>query len=158
MSFVKTIELPPNALIINPEDRNSNGRYEIASGFINIFQFEIVADGQFRVPVRHLNTNERSHESFSLRAWISVDPNGIELFYRFHPTSGGLSHLIYDESIDPPPEPTKHSPMRNEHSPITFTPQDSLVPLAPGVYYYNILNMILKPNAYEISFDVPFVF
>lgn len=155
--FVRTFELPPGAIIFEEEDRLQTGKYELDPGVLNIFKFEILPDGQLRVPVRHLNTNDRTHQTWSIRAWISTDPNGIELFYRFHPNTGGLSHLFYDENITPIPEPKKHAPMRNEFSAITYTPQDELVPLAPGIYYYNIINMVLKTNAYEIAFIDPTV-
>ena len=150
--FVNIVELPPNALVIEAADRNQNGTYEIDPGFIHIFPFEILADGQLRMPIRHLNTSNRMHQTYTIRAWISDQPNGSELFFRYHPGTGGTSHLFYDESIVPVPEPKKHEPMRNQFSGITFVPQDNLIPLSPGIYYYNIINMVLKTNAYELFF------
>lgn len=155
VNYYKGVELAQNALVIEENDRNQNGRYEIDPGFINIFQFEILTDGQLRAPFRHLNTHDALHQTYTIRAWISIRPNGGELFFRFHAMTGGTSHLFYDESISPTPEPKKHSPMRNEFSAITYTPQDQLIPLAPGIYHYNVLNMVLKTNAFELFFINP---
>lgn len=147
--------MAPNILIIEEDDRNQSGKYEIDPGFINIFPFEILVDGQLRAPIRHLNTHNALHQTYTIRAWISTQANGSELFFRFHAMTGGTSHLFYDENIVPIPEPKKHSPMRNEFSAITYTPQDQLVSLTPGIYYYNVLNMVLKTNAYELFFINP---
>jgi len=155
VNFYKGKEIPINALVIEENDRNQNGKYEIDPGFINIFVFEIIADGQLRAPLRHLNTNASLHQTYSIRAWISDQPYGSEIFFRFHASTGGTSHLFYDESISPPPEPLKHAPMRNEFSAITYVPQDQLISLTPGVYYYNVINMELSTNAYELFFIPP---
>lgn len=144
--------LEANILIIEEDDRNTNAKYEINPGFIHVFPFEILVDGQIRCPILHLNTNSSLHQTFTIRAWLSSQPNGEELFFRYHPTTGGISHLFYDEDISPTPTPTVGNPMRNSFSGITFMAEDVLIPLTPGIYYYNVLNMVLKTNAYELSF------
>jgi len=155
VEFFAGFEIPPNVLIIEEADRKQSGQYEIDPGFIHVFPFEILVDGELRAPNRHLSPDNRMHQSFSIRAWVSEQPNGAELFFRFHAGTGGVSHLFYDESISPPPEPKKHEPMRNQFSPIVFVPQDNLVPLAPGTYYYMVQNMELSINAYELFFIPP---
>ena len=151
--FLPDIELPPTALIIEEEDRPQSGRYQIESGSLNIFPFEILTDKQFRVPIRHLNTNDALHQNLSLRVWISTQPNGIELFFRFHPTTGGLSHIFYDVNKTMVPVPKSQPPARSEFNGITYIVRDELIPLDPGVYYYNVLNMENRLNAYELFFD-----
>jgi len=155
IQFVNVIDLPPNTLIIEEVDRHQNGQYEIDPGFINIFPFEILVDGQIRAPIRHLNQNHSTQQTFTIRAWISDQPNGSELFFRFHPSTGGTSHLFYDKSIVPIPLPKKEEPMRNQFSAITYVLQDILIPLSPGIYYYNVTNMVLRTNAYELFFILP---
>ena len=153
--FINVIDLPVNSLIIEEVDRHQNGAYEIDPGFIHIFPFDIIVDGQLRAPIRHLSANNAQTQSFTIRAWISEKPNGAELFFRYHPGTGGVSHLFYDENIVPAPDTQKSDPMRNQFSAITFVPQDELVSLASGTYYYMVLNMVLKPNAYELFFIPP---
>lgn len=155
VEYFEGIEVPPNALIIEEADRQQDGTYELDHGFIHVFPFEILVDGQLRAPIRHLNTNASLRQAFTIRAWISDQPFGTELFFRYHPGTGGLSHLFYDETITPTPEPKKHPAARNQFSAITYVPQDVLVPLAPGTYYYMVLNMVLTTNAYELFFIPP---
>ena len=91
--------IPINALVIEEDDRNQNGKYEIDPGFINIFVFEILVDGQLRVPLRHLNTNASLHQTYSIRAWISDQPHGSEIFFSFPVSIVGTSLLFFIESF-----------------------------------------------------------
>ena len=108
--------LPVNTLIIEEADRAANGTYQLDPGFINIFPFEIVTDGKWRVPFRHLNTNNALHQAFTIRGWISTDPYGIELFYRFSFLTGGSAFIFYDKNTAMVPIPKTQPPMRNEFS------------------------------------------
>ena len=145
--------LPPNTLYIEEADRVASGMYQLDPGFIHIFPFEIVADGRWRVPFRHLNTNNALHQNFTIRGWISEEPNGIELFFRFPFLTGGSAYIFYDENTTMVPTPKTQPPMRSEFSGITYTVSDQLVPLPIGTYYFNVINMVLKTNAYELFFD-----
>lgn len=73
-------------------------------------------------------------EDFSLRAWISVFENGIP--YPPGPTPiiryGGAPIVVYVESQTPP-----------EHS--------IAVPVPPGVYFLNILNLTNSTNIYGFA-------
>jgi hypothetical protein len=152
-----TVSRSDSGVVIEEADRKPDGRYLLDAGAINIFPFEILPDKQFRVPVKHLNTNAALHATFSIRAWISETPYGSELFFRYHPGTGGVTHIFYDKGMNTPPIPIEQPPMRNSFSGITFVIKDELVPLTPGVYYYNVINMENKDNSYELFFD-PFEF
>ena len=145
------IDLPINSRVIEEIDRNLDGNYLIEPGFIHIFPFEIPGNDFIRT---HIYQFDR-RESFSIRAWVSKLPNDSESFFRFHPGTGGVTHMFYDESSIAAPLPVKGNTQRNQFSGISFTPQDDLIALEPGTHHFNVLNMELQENGYHLNFIVP---
>ena len=169
--------LAPNITVFEAGDRNSDGIYTIGSRQIHVFPFELQTDQQIRVPINQLGRGQNLstssgvsgqeqrfdqafRQSLSIRAWISSTPNGAEIKFRWHPGTGGISHLFFDKDISPTPMPQLAPQQRNQMSQITFQPRDVLVPLIPGKYFYNVLNMEGSPandldntpNSYRILF------
>jgi len=164
-----------NVTVFEVGDRNVDGIYLIGTNQIHIFPFDIEADGQVRVPINQLGRGQNLssgvagqgqkfdqsfRQSLSIRAWVSSTPNGSEVKFRWHPSTGGITHIFFDKDLDPPPIPVEAPLQRNQMNQITFQPKDILVPLIPGKYFYNVLNMESSPandldntpNSYRIRF------
>lgn len=140
--------LPVNARIIEIVDRRQDASYVIEPGFIHIFPFVVPADDFMRTQTYQSDRRQ----NLSMRAWISDVPNDSELFFRFHPGTGGVTHMFYDRNMITPPTPVKSAIQRNLYSNIAFTPQDDLIALEPGIYYFNVMNMVLQESGYHLSF------
>ena len=142
---------PPNVTFIEEPDRAIDGFYEIGGGQIHIHVFEIVADDQIRITTQQT----QFRQSFSLRAWVSEKPHGKESFYRFHPNTGGISHLFYDKDLVPIPTPERSPIQRSGFTGQLFQFADILIQLIPGTYFYNIQNMENITAGYKIAFIRP---
>lgn len=142
--------------LIDYNNRTPDGIYEIPPGVTHIHPFAVPYNNQIRIVINHINRNEQSSQSFALRSWISFHENGEELFYRFHPDSGGISHVFYDKDIASPEIECNHV-QQNHFSVIKFQRCDIPVGFLPGIYYYHILNMENRPNAYRINFARPVI-
>ena len=138
-----------NRTIVYYDDRSVDGNYLVLGDFITSFWFEVEVDTTFTVKAYQY---DQPGQSFSIRAWISKEPNGIQLFERFHPSTGGIYHQFYDKNMTPTPTPTVYSTQRNEFSAITYEIRDNMVPLEPGIYYYNVHNLERKPRGININF------
>lgn len=152
--------LPINVTIIEEADRSVDGVYEIGSNQIQVFPFDIVSGGQLRVPINQF----RFRQPLSIRVWVSRGkPFGSELFFRFHPDTGGITHIFFDKDLDPPPVPKESPIQRNQFSGIIFQFKDILVPVIPDQYFYNVQNMENSPanslnntpNSYKVGFLGP---
>ena len=152
--------LPINVTIIEEADRSTDGVYEIGTNQIQVFPFEIVSGGQIRVPILQF----RFRQALSIRVWVSRGkPNGSEIFFRFHPGTGGITHIFYDKDLDPVPVPQESAVHRSEFSGISFQFKDILVPVIPDQYFYNVLNLESSPanslndtpNSYKVGFLGP---
>ena len=151
------VDLAPNVTIIEEADRKFDGFYEIGSNQTQVFPFVIGVDDQLKTSIQHL----LFRQSLSIRVWVSRgEPLGNELFFRFHPGTGGVTHFFFDENITPTPIPEKQPLRRNKFSGIPYQAQDILVPLTPDTYYFNVHNMENSPsnslddtqNSYKLSF------
>lgn len=158
--------LPPNVVTIEEADRSADGIYTFGTGIIHVFPFEIESGGQLRVPINQISSGTgfvAFRQNLSIRVWISKSPNGAELFFRFHPGTGGLAHMFYDKDLNPPPTLEESPITQNQFSPIPAQARDIPVPLIPGTYYYNIQNMESSPandlkntpNSYRVGFYGP---
>ena len=161
--------LAPFVTVIEEPDRNANGIYTIGTRQVHVFPFEIEDDGQLDVEIRQLGRggqetfDQSFRQSLSIRAWLSKTPYGAEVFYRFHPGVGGMTHLFYDKDLTPTPVPEMQPPKANHFSEIPSQYKEILIPLIPGVYYYNVENLEGSPandldttlNSYFISFRGP---
>ncbi len=153
-------ELPINATIIEEPDRSVDGVYEIGTNQLQIFPFVIALGDQLRVPIQQFHFRQ----ALSIRVWVSKGkPMGPELFFRFHPDTGGITHIFYDKDLVPVPVP-KESPIQiNKFSAIPFQFIDILVPVIPGPYFYNVHNLESSPantlnntpNSYKVGFLGP---
>lgn len=142
---------PPNVTLIEEADRNIDGIYEIGANQIQVHVFDVAVDGQIRIPILQLQLRQ----SLSIRVWVSKKPFSSEIFFRFHPNTGGASHLFFDKDLNPKPEPERSALQRSAFSGQTFRFEDVLVQLIPGTYYYNVHNLENQPNGYKVSFIVP---
>lgn len=142
---------PVNVTIIEEPDRTIDGFYEIEGGQIQIHVFEIEAGGQIRIPINQT----QFRQAFSLRVWVSKKPHGAELFFRFHPSTGGISHLFFDKELDPKPTLEKSSIQRSDFAGQLFQFVDVPIQLIPGTYFYNIQNLENRPAGYKIAFIGP---
>jgi len=152
--------LPINVTIIEEADRSTDGVYEIGTGQIQVFPFEIEAGGQLRVPILQF----RFRQALSIRVWVSRGkPFGSEIFFRFHPGTGGITHIFFDKDLDPVPIPKESAIQRNEFSGIISQFKDILVPVIPDEYFYNVQNLESSPanslnntpNSYKVGFLGP---
>ena len=140
--------LPINVTIFTVNDRAINDIYTIGSNQIQSFIFTVPVLGQVKIAtLQHDN-----RPSFSIRIWLSLLPNGSELFFRFHPGTGGSNYLFADEDIDPLPTPVIFSTHRNKFSGITFDISEVLVTLPAGIYYYNVHNIENFGTGHTTSF------
>lgn len=139
--------LPHRVTIITPQLRTPDGVYFIPGSATHVHEFIIEIDGQVRIPIQQLP----GKQSFSIRAWIGDGILGNSLFFRFSPGDGGLSHLFFDENLDPAPMP-EGNPHFNKFAGQEFSPTDRAIGLAPGTYYYHVVNMESQDNAYKIGF------
>ena len=142
---------PPNVTFFEVDDRVVDGFYTVGANQIHIHVIDLLPNGQIRVPTAQTIIKQ----ALSIRNWISIKPHGIELFFRFHPGSGGISHLLYDRNITPAPIPEKSALGLSSFSGQTFQFIDILVPLMPRRYFYNIHNLENQPNGYKIAFETP---
>ncbi len=142
---------PPNVTIIEEPDRVVDGFYEIEGGQIQIHVFEILAGGQIRIPI----SQTQFRQSLALRVWVSEKPHGQEIFFRFHPGTGGASHLFYDKDLDPIPTLVESSIQRSNFAGQLFRFADVPVQLIPDTYFYNIQNMENITAGYKIAFIGP---
>lgn len=141
------MSLPPNVTIITPQLRTPDGRFSINGDSIHIHEFIIDVGGQVRIPIQQLP----GKQNLSIRAWIGDGILGNSVFFRFHPGDGGLSHLFFDENLDPAPMPVGE-PHFNKFAGQNFAPTDNAIGLAPGTYFYHVVNMESQENAYKIGF------
>ena len=142
---------PVNVTIIEEPDRAVDGFYENGGGQIHIHVFDIAADGQLRIPI----SQTQFRQSLSVRVWVSAKPHGQELFYRFHPSQGGISHVFYDKDLTPLPTLVESPLQRSDFAGQTFKFSDILIQLIPGTYFYNIQNMENITTGYKIAFIGP---
>jgi len=142
----------PALIIIKEEDRVLDGNYEIGGTQVISFVFEIPVDGVIKVNLRQFT---EIRQSFGIRAWISVEPNAIQLFNHFHPGSGGIDHLFADETSEPLPEPEVFQVQRNQFSGFSFSVGEILVPLPAGTYHYNVVNMESHDSGFKINLKIP---
>ena len=142
---------PINVTIIEEPDRAIDGFYEIEAGQVHVHVFEVEPSGQLRI----LINQTEFRQSFAIRAWVSDKPHGQDIFYRFHPSTGGIRHLFYDKDLNPPPTPEKSPVARSGFSGQLFQFADIPVQLIPGVYFYNIQNMENITAGYKIAFIGP---
>jgi len=77
------------------------------------------------------------------------------LFFRFHPGTGGVSHLLFDKDLNPTPILVQSPIQRSLFTGQEFRFSDNPVPLVPGVYFYNVQNLEGKPDGYKIAFIGP---
>ncbi len=145
----------PALIIIEEQDRKIDGNYEIGGIATLSFVFEIPVDGQLKVNSRQLG---EQRQSYTMRIWVSKDPNDIQLFNHFHPTSGGIHHLFVDETLNPLPEPEVFQVQRNEFSGFSFAVGEELVPLPAGIYHYNVHNMEGLDGGFFVNFKNPGIF
>lgn len=138
-----------NLEIIDIDNRNRDGNYEILGDFVLSFRFEVKTQQQLVVNAYQFDT---PGQSFSIRCWISTKPNGIQLFERFHPGTGSIYHNFFDQNISPEPTATIYSTQRNEFSAITYEIKDNMVPLETGIYYYNVHNLERRTRGFHINF------
>lgn len=152
--------LPINVTIIEEPDRSTDGVYEIGTNQIQVFPFEIESGDQLRVPILQF----RFRQPLSIRVWVSRGkPFGSEIFFRFHPGTGGITHIFYDKDLDPAPIPQESPIQRSDFSGIIFQFKDILVPLIPDQYFYNVHNiesspansLNTTPNSYKVGFLGP---
>jgi hypothetical protein len=151
-------ELPPSEepiQIIGPNDRSCDGIYEIPPNVIHVFPFTVPLNDYIRVPVLHLNPDNRRSQSLGIRCWIATQVNGYELFFRFHPGTGGIAHVFYDKNMNPPPPLEEGNATVNRFSGIVTQFKDIPVPMIPGEYFYQVQNMEKRPNTYKIGFLRP---
>lgn len=142
----------PALTIIEEQDRKLDGNYEIGGIEIFSFIFNIPVDGQLKINSRQLG---QARQSFTMRIWVSKEPNNIQLFNHFHPGNGGIHHLFVDETLNPLPEPEVFQVQRNEFSGFNFAVGEELVPLAVGQYHYNVQNMEGHEGGFFVNFAVP---
>lgn len=142
-----SVGLAVNVTIIKVSDRTPDGFYEIGGGQIQIHPFTVNVNGQLTIPAQQVPRRQ----TFSIRAWIDIIPMGSGLISRFHPGTGGIIHIFFDESLDPVPT-VMDKPHRNAFSEISFIPREVLVPLPPGEYFYHFLNMEGALNVYKVGF------
>lgn len=142
---------PPNVTIIEAPERTVDGFYEIGGGQIQIHVFEIAVGGQVRIPIQQT----QFRQSLSIRAWISEEPHATELFFRFHPGTGGISHLFFDKDLTPEPILEKSPIQRSVFAGQIFQFSDIPVKLEPGTYFYNVQNIEGLEAGYKISFIGP---
>lgn len=142
----------PAVVIIKEEDRAADGSYEIGGTQVFSFVFEIPVDGKIKINLRQF---DEIRQSLSIRAWISVEPNSIQLFNHFHPGSGGIFHLFVDEALDPLPEPEVFRIQKNQFSSFEFSVGEILLPLSAGTYHYNVVNMEGHLNGFKLSLVIP---
>ena len=147
------VNLPPNVTILEDADREAHidGIYEIGSNQIHAHLFELASLDQIRVPLVQLQISQ----SLAIRAWLSKQPNGQELFFRFHPGTGGITHLFYDMDLVPAPTPISEPIHRSEYSGQIYAVSDILIQLIPGTYFYNIHNLENRTSHYKVSFVRP---
>ena len=142
---------PINVTTIKVADRTVDGFYELDGGRIDVHLIDIEIGGQIRVPINQT----QFRQSLSIRVWVSKTSHGQELFFRFHPGTGGAAHLFFDEDLDPAPKLIQSPIQRSLFSAQEFRFSDIPVPLAPGRYYYNIQNMENRPVGYKVAFIGP---
>lgn len=145
-------QLPNNVTVIPEEDRTLDGSYAIGGGQMFSFEFDIPADGQIKIVCQQF---DGQRQSLSIKAWVSTDPADRELFDSFHPGSGGIHHLLADETLEPLPEPEVFQIQRNEFSSFEFAVAEILVPLPAGPYHYNVLNMEGLENGFKLNLAIP---
>lgn len=141
----------PALIIIKEEDRVLDGNYEIAGEQILSFEFDVPVDGQIKINSRQFS---ELRQSLSIRAWVSIIPNSLEVFGHFHPGDGGIHHLLVDETLTPVPVPEVFQIQRNQFSEISYAVGEVLIRLPAGRYYYNVRNMEGHINGFKINLAI----
>lgn len=86
-------------------------------------------------------------EDFSIRAWFSLEPNSNPIIIdppilsTFSLLRTPFEIVVYDPSVDPP-------------APLSNTTYQSLYGLPPGPLFFNLLNLINKPNIFTFGMTV----
>jgi hypothetical protein len=86
-------------------------------------------------------------EDFSIRAWFSLMPNSNPIIIdppilsTFSLLRTPFEIVVYDPDVSPP-------------APLSNTTYQSLYPLPPGQLYFNLLNLINKPNIFTFAMNV----
>lgn len=113
---------------------SENDTYEVGSGRMLVFPFTLSEGQQLTIYSQHILAGSQDH---SLRIWVSDQIDGRYFTTRsdsgyWHPNrTPGENIIVYDKNID--------------------APVGSVLPLEPGDYYINVLNLVNSRNAFYLK-------
>lgn len=127
MAFYATVPVP---LVVFP-DLAPTGYYMAASGQTVVFPFALPAAGVITINV----IQQIGTQDFTLRAWVSFEPNGISAsaisnIEFWHPNHTPNTIVAAYDLSGPPPLATR------------------LLPLLPGNYFLNVQNLENRNNVF----------